>query len=175
MDASTNGIDEYRATTFGGQLRGDLLAQKWNGQVYGFKLSANGQQVNSTENYTFTDGLDLFGAPGGVLVNIDLSENSVKVAIPDDATLGMNAFDIFPWRAPAVGGGQFIIGGEEFNPANTTVTIGGQTATLTSVSSNRIQGIFPTLTPDPIDGLVDLVVQSGGQFSTIANAFLPLV
>lgn len=175
MNASTDGIDEYRATTFGGQLRGDLFAQNWNGQVYGFKLSADGQQVVNTENYNFANGLDLLAAPGGAFVSIDLSQNSVKVAIPDDATPGMNAFDIFPWRAPAVGGSQFIIGGEEFNPANTTVTIGGQTATLTSVSSNRIQGIFPSLTPDPIDGLVDLVVQSGGQFSTISNAFLPLV
>uniref|UniRef100_A0ACD5GRJ5 Uncharacterized protein n=1 Tax=Desertifilum tharense IPPAS B-1220 TaxID=1781255 RepID=A0ACD5GRJ5_9CYAN len=30
MQASTNGIVEYRATTFNNQLRGNLLAQKWN-------------------------------------------------------------------------------------------------------------------------------------------------
>jgi hypothetical protein len=87
----------------------------------------------------------------------------------------MTAFDIFPWRAPATGGGTFVIGGEDFDPTNTTVTIGGQIATLTSVGSTRISGIFPTLTPDPLDGFVDLVVQSGGQASIISNAFLPLV
>jgi hypothetical protein len=110
-----------------------------------------------------------------LIVNIDLSEDVVKVAIPNDISVtGMAAFDIFPWRAPAIGGGKFIIGGQDFDPGNTQVTIGGVAATLTSVGSTRIQGIFPSLNPDPLDGFVDLVIQSNGKTSNITNAFLPL-
>ena len=87
----------------------------------------------------------------------------------------MTALDIFPWRAPAIGGSSFVIGGLNFgNLANTTVTIGGQVATLISVSANRITGIFPSLSVPIGNDLVDLVVQSAGQTSVITDAFLPL-
>ena len=176
--ASTNGVTEYRATTFGGQLRGDLLAQKWNGSIYNFSLSPDGQAVTQTEILNgISDGLDILTGPGGAVVGIDFSDNSITVALPNDTAVGtaVAAYDIFPWRAPAIGGSDFVIGGLNFGTlGNTSVTIGGQIATLTSVSATRIRGVFPSLSVPVGSDLVDLVVQSGGQTSVITDAFLPL-
>jgi hypothetical protein len=177
--ASTNGIVEYRATTFGGQLRGDLLGQKWNGLIYNFFFSPNGQSVTKTEELNgIADGLDILTEPGGAIVGIDFIDNSVTVALLNDVSIGtaVTALDIFPWRAPAIGGSSFVIGGLNFgNLANTTVTIGGQVATLTSVSANRITGIFPSLSVPIGNDLVDLVVQSAVQTCVSTDAFLPLL
>jgi len=81
------------------------------------------------------------------------------------------AYDIFPWRAPAVGGGSFVIGGLNFgNLSNTPVTIGGQTATLTAVSPTRIKGVIPNK-PVGASGLVDIVIASAGKTSVIPEGF----
>ena len=42
LQSSTNGIDEYRAQTFNGQLRGQLVAQRFNNQVFFFQLTEDG-------------------------------------------------------------------------------------------------------------------------------------
>jgi len=85
------------------------------------------------------------------------------------------AYDILEWRAPASGNGEFVIGGTNFSGllSDTNVTIGSEAATVTSVSSNRIFGTLPTFT-DSDDSLLDIVVQSNGQTSTITDAFQPL-
>jgi Domain of unknown function (DUF4347)/Malectin domain/Glucose / Sorbosone dehydrogenase/IPT/TIG domain len=171
--ASTNGITEYRATTFGGQLRGDLLAQKWNGSIYNFSLSLDGQSVTKTEILSgISDGLDIVTGPGGAILGIDFSDNSITVALPNDPTAsGTVAYDIFPWRAPAAGGGSFTIGGVNFGTlTDTTVTIGSQTAILTSVSPTRIKGTFPAHSTGA-SGLLDVVIASAGKISTVPQAF----
>jgi glucose/arabinose dehydrogenase len=174
--ASTNGLTEYRATAFGGGLRGNLLAQDWNDSLYSFTLSADGTQVIKQETFNFTSGLDVLTGPGGAIVGIDLIDNSIDVALPNDlaVTTNLAAYDIFPWRAPVIGGQKFVIGGANFTDLiNTTVTIGSQTATLTRVSANRIEGIFPSFSPTN-DNLLDIVITSGNQTSTIIDAFHPL-
>ncbi|MUG96098.1 hypothetical protein F7734_28655 [Scytonema sp. UIC 10036] len=176
MSASTNGIVEYRATTFNNQLRGDLFAQQWNKQLYNFSLSSDGRQVQKVDSLTgVTDGLDIEVGPGGVIFGMDFAEDAITVATPNDSSIvGMKAFDIDRWRATATGGGQFIIGGVNFGSlADTTVTIGGQAATLTSVSTKRIMGILPSFS-SPSNDLLDIEVYSNGQQSVIPDAFLAL-
>ena len=174
--ASTNGLDEYRATTFENQLRGNLLAQQWNSKLHSYKLTSDGQSVVQQEALTgITDGLDVLTGPGGAILGIDLSENSITVAIPDDVTAKeATAYDIFPWRAPAIGGQEFVIGGVGFGDINdTTVLIGEQPAEITYVSDTRIKGILPE--QDLNDSLLDISVESAGVVSIISEAFLPLV
>ena len=191
--SSTNGVAEYRSNTFGGQLRGNLLAQRWNGVLYNVELSEDGSEAlnvnplkteaGSDENVA--DGLDVLTGPGGAIVSIDHSSKAIYVSQPvDDLVTNMVAYEISNWRAPATGGGQFTIGGINFDSlANTNVTIGGKTATITSVTEKRIVGNFPTFTlDDPVigsteytdDKLLDITVISGTETSVITNAFQPL-
>jgi len=175
--SSTNGISEYRATTFLGEMQGNLLAQKWNGTLYNAALAADGSFESLETIINVPTALDVLHGPGGAILGIDFTDNQITVSLPDDlaAVFDMTAYDIFPWRSPAVGGATFTIGGANFDPdlANTTVTIGGQTAMLTSVSANRIQGIIPEQTA-PTGGLLDVVVTNDGATSTIPDAFVYL-
>ncbi len=45
--SSSDGIDEYRATTFNSQMRGNSLVQHWKGSLYRGVLSADGQSLQS--------------------------------------------------------------------------------------------------------------------------------
>jgi len=44
---STNGLTEYTASSFGGQLKGDLLAAGWDNKVYRLDLNSTGTTVQS--------------------------------------------------------------------------------------------------------------------------------
>jgi hypothetical protein len=47
INSSTNGITEYTASNFGGNMQGDLLAAAFNGNVYRFELNAAGDGVTA--------------------------------------------------------------------------------------------------------------------------------
>jgi N-acetylneuraminic acid mutarotase/glucose/arabinose dehydrogenase len=171
--SSTNGIEEYRATAFNNQLRGNLLAQKWDGQLYSAKLSANGRTIQTLDAISGApSALDIIASPGGVLLGIDYTNNMIEIARPNDSSAPPTiAYDIFPWRARADGTATFVIGGKGLgNLSNTTVTIGGTQANLTSVSATRIRGVIPAKS-NPTAQLLDVVVQTNSQVSTISKAF----
>jgi len=170
--SSSDGIDEYRATTFNSRMRGDLLVQKFNGVLYHAVLSADGLSIPSVTTLATTGGLGMVAGPGGAILSFDHNNNKFVLLQPiDSAATTMIAYDIFPWRARADGTSTFTIGGVQFGTlADTSVTIGGLPATVTSVSSNRIKGIFPA-NGSPSPQLLDVVVQSSGKTSVIPQAF----
>ncbi len=174
LPSSKDGIDEYRANTFGGSLRGSLLVQEWNGFLSALKLSADGRSVESfSERVWGTQrGLDVVCGPGGAIVVVDYSGGQVNVSLPEDKNVStMTAYDVFPWRAPASGGFQFVIGGKGFGTlSDTTVRFGALKAELTSVTPRRIKGVIPTCAT-PNAGFLPLQVQSAGATSVIPYAF----
>lgn len=217
FDRPVQGIVEYRSTAFGGQLRGNLLTQVFNGPLQMVTLSEDGTTTTNnslleveivddvsgetiktspfyTKKYISEDnrneyldkGLDVLTGPGGAIIGLNESDSRVAVVVPDDGGVStMVAYDISDWRSPATGGGQFTIGGVNFSGslADTTVSIGGKAATITSVTEKRIVGVFPSFgAADPIitsaefteDNLLDITVASAGEMSTISDAFQPL-
>ena len=170
--SSSDGIDEYRATTFNSEMRGNLLVSHWKGVLYRVVLASDGQSVQSVNNLANTLGLTSLAGPGGVILSMDYSNNKIVLIRPvDSAATSMVAYDIFPWRGRADGTVLFVIGGAGFGTlSGTTVTIGGTQATLTSVSATRIKGLIPA-NGAPSTQLLDVVVQSSGKTSTISQAF----
>ncbi|HIK59973.1 MAG TPA: choice-of-anchor D domain-containing protein [Planctomycetes bacterium] len=176
LASSVDGVEEYRATTFGGQIRGWLVVQQWDvGQIL-VELGEEGQSVESTQWISpATDGLNLAVGPGGTIVAVDFSNDRLRFLRPNDAAVGgLTAYDISPWRAPAGGGTPFVIGGVGFVSGQATVTIGGVPAVVTSVTSQRITGLIPALPVNNVDALYDVVVKDGVSTSVIADAFLSL-
>jgi hypothetical protein len=114
--------------------------------------------------------------PGGVLIGADFSGGKLVIAKPNDAAAsGVTVYDIFPWRAPISGGKSFVIGGSGFGTlADTTVTIDGVQATLTSVTPTRIRGVIPPRASVPAD-LVSVVVSVGAESRLLPSAlrYLP--
>ncbi len=47
--SSTNGIAEYTASNFGGEMRGDLITAGWDGYVNRWHLNASGTAIESSE------------------------------------------------------------------------------------------------------------------------------
>jgi N-acetylneuraminic acid mutarotase len=170
--SSSDGIDEYRATTFNSAMRGNLLLQHWNSVLYRGVLSPDGRSLQSLTTIANALGLSVVTGPGGAIISPDYSNNRLLVMKPLDAGApAMVAYDIFPWRARADGSAPFTIGGAGFGGlAGTTVTVGGVAANLTSVSPARITGFIPA-NSSPSPQLLDVVVQSAGSTSTIPQAF----
>ena len=177
VPASSNGMLEYRAETFNGAMRDELLVQRWNFETFRFQMSPDKQTVDATLTLpTDLASLDILTGPGGVIFGIDYSDNKVIIATPVDlGAIGLTVYDIHPWRAPAAGGSEFIIGGQGFGSLiDTQVTIGGLATTLTSVSATRIKGIIPeNLTPT--GQLLDVVVTVNNVSKVLDSAFLYLV
>jgi N-acetylneuraminic acid mutarotase len=157
-------------------MRGNLLVQKLGGVLYRAQLNVAGTAVTSTQTLANPVGLDVVTGPGGAILTIDYDGGLIKVLRPNDAGApSVVAYDIFPWRGRPDGTTPFVIGGAGFGTAaNTSVTIGGLAATLTSVSPTRIKGLIPPQA-NPTSDLVDVVVQSAGQSSTITRGFRYLV
>jgi len=175
VQSSTDGIDEYRATAFNSRMRGDLIVQHWQHALSYAVLSSDGLSIPSVNTLSSSVvGLTSITGPGGAILSMDYSNNQVVVIKPIDAGVGagaMAAYDIFPWRGRADGTVPFVIGGTGFGTmSGTTVTIGGVSAKLTSVSATRIRGVIPANSA-PTAQLLDVVVQSAGKTSTITQAF----
>ena len=185
--AHIHGVTEYRSTTFSEQLRGDLLTIELDangGTVMNVELTADGREVenmvglkteaNGGEN--LTQGLDVVTGFGGSIIGINyFGDVTAAIPVTDNITTA-TAYEIDEWRAPASGGGTFTIGGVNFSElGDTTVTIGNETAEIISVSDKRIFGTLPAFGAEYTDdGLLDITVNSGGEVSTITDAFQPL-
>jgi glucose/arabinose dehydrogenase len=173
--SSTNGLEEYRATAFGGQLRGNLLVMRLLSGMRFFELTQDGRSVVDPIPPLVpgsNDGLDLAVAPSGAIVVCDYFQNEVRVQVPDDiAAIGLAPYDVFPARGPNVNGVRFELGGSGFGPAATTsVLFNGVSAVLTSVTPKRIRGIVPAQ-PVGFTGPVDVNVNSAAQRVTMTSAY----
>ncbi|HKX45073.1 MAG TPA: hypothetical protein VJP77_00010, partial [Planctomycetota bacterium] len=133
LPSSTNGLAEYRSAVFGGQLRGDLVVQKWANTARRIDLSPDGRKVLSVQPIgPWTGGLSLEFGSGGALLVTDYGNKRTKVLVPNDVTPpALRVLDVTPWRGLAAGGQRFVLAGVGFGTlANTTVTFGGLPASL---------------------------------------------
>jgi glucose/arabinose dehydrogenase len=173
IPSSSNGLVEYRSSTFGNAMRGDLLALRFTTQATRIELTDDKRGVEKTSVLApWLGGLNLLTGPGGALLSVDYYGGYVKTFLPDDVGAGgLTVYDIQPWRAPASGGQPFVIGGMGFGSlANTSVTIGGVPAALTSVSATRITGLLPA-SPAGATELLDVVVSIGSSSQNLPAAF----
>ena len=176
LPSSTNGIEEYRAMTFGGQLRGDLFVMELGVGIKRHRLQPDGRRTLQPNGTLFTNvinaGLDIAMVPGGAIATVDYYSGQVRIQAPDDvAAVGLSPYDVFPARGPNVAGVPFEIGGRGFGTLGaTSVSFQGVPATVTAVTPQRIRGIVPAQAPGCV-GTVDITVMSAGQQATLAAAY----
>ncbi|HTE05558.1 MAG TPA: IPT/TIG domain-containing protein, partial [Planctomycetota bacterium] len=85
FSSGTGGLCEYRADTFLGQMRGNLLVQKWNSTTRRVVLSTDGRSVVSSQTFgPNMSPLDIEIGPGGVLLAPDYTTDELHVALPAD-------------------------------------------------------------------------------------------
>lgn len=173
MPPSTDGIDEFRSDVFEGQLRGQMILQRYIDKMRRATLRSDGRLV--VAGFVInpsTLGLGCLVGPNGALISFVFEESKVKVLVPDDLSdLELVINDVFPWRAPATGGTPFVLRGRGFGTlANTSVTIGGVPATLTAVTWDRVDGLTPVV-GSPTTALQDIAVTVGSDSDTLPQAF----
>src|SRR5262245_11037283 len=173
LPPSSDGLDEYRANTFQGQMRGDLVIQEYQNRLRRVRMRPDGR---GTQGHFLIEpntlGLGCVTGPGGAIISLDYNHSEVEILEPNDLTSAeLVVHDIFPWRAPASGGTPFVIAGRGFGTRGTTsVEIGGTEADLTDVSWGRIRGLIPART-DPSTTMLDVVVSVHKDSSTLPAAF----
>ena len=175
LPSSLNGIEEYRASTFRGALRGALLAQKWNGATYAIRLDNNGALAAAPAVLPVDlQSLDIVAGPGGALIGVDFTDDRLVLARPVEREAdGIAVLDVYPWRAVRSGGAPFVIAGRGFRADdidNTRVSFGGHAAVITEVSATRIRGIVPPHATAG-GGPVDLTVETPNGSAVLDAAF----
>jgi hypothetical protein len=171
LDASSSGLTQYRSMALGSKAYNSLFIQKYKGSTR-YVIPSDDMEsiigaVQDVPGMGLTEALDIFHAPGGVLLTAAYQFDHTDVSFPVDKTTGATAYDITPWRTPAAGGNKFVIGGKGFGDS-ATVTINGISCTVTSVTAKRIYGVFPAMPASPT--LLDVVVSTNGIASTIPKA-----
>lgn len=121
FEASTNGLIEYTANTFEGQMKGDLLASKYavggNGKLYRISLDATGTEVLGVSELAQHSALSIAMNPFGSLIISRVQQPNIAVLQPDDEAYEGPApriTAVLPNRGPVAGANQVAITGHYF-------------------------------------------------------------
>jgi len=170
VPASTDGIIEFVTDHFDGQLRGNLIASKYQDGLLRVILTPDGtsviQQSDPALPLVGDDGLDVAQAPDGTLVDARVGSNAIYYHKPvEPPTTDMVVKGVFPTRGSQVGNSTLDIYGINFS-GTPIVSVGGSNCPVTSVSSTKIECTLPGGT-----GTVDIVVTLGPETSTFNNGY----
>lgn len=119
FEASTNGLVEYTANTFEGQMKGDLLASKYavsgNGKLYRISLDATGTEIiGEVSELAQYSGLSIAMNPFGSLIMPRVQQPNIAVLVPDEEEYGdevPRVTAVTPNRGPKTGGNQVAVTG----------------------------------------------------------------
>lgn len=144
FEASTNGIIEYTANSFEGQLKGDLLASKYavggSGKLYRISLDATGMAViGDVEELAKYSALSIAMNPFGNLIMPRVQQPNIAVLEPDEGKYEgpePQIIAVFPNRGPMAGGNQVSITGR-FLDKGAKVTFGEIPAEVSRASSKN--------------------------------------
>lgn len=168
FSSSTNGIMEYTANTFGGQLRKHLFTAKLSGNIYAIQLSADGKSVLSNKVLLTQAGLDLVEGRDGTIIISDNQNDMIVYYKSDEPTpTTPTALSVFPVRGPLTGNRTITITGVHFS-SSTSVKLGGKDCPIKSVSTKEITCTVPAGTTA---GAVDVVVTTGGASTTLNTGY----
>lgn len=133
FEASTNGVIEYTANTFEGQMKGDLLISKYavmgRGKLFRVQLDATKKAVKgSVEELRDFSGLSLVMNPFGAIVMPRVQQPNIAVLTPDEEEVPGNEprmIAVSPNRGPRKGGNPVIITGKNLTP-DTKIRLGNK-------------------------------------------------
>jgi glucose/arabinose dehydrogenase len=174
--ASTDGLAEFQSDHFDKQLRGNLIAAKYQGSLYRIVLTPDGSGVIPQSNPMIeltsdVDALDVVQGPDGTLFSSSLDRNAIYYHKPiEQATSQLKVYSVYPRRGGQSGGNTLQIYGTNFNNISTnpiSILIGGRTCPATTFTSKFMECTMPGGT-----GTVDItVIGSDGQSYTFEHGY----
>lgn len=175
--SSTDGIIEYQADHFDGQLRGNLLVCQYKGSLYRIILTPDGlgvvpesnppiPLVGKTGQQVGKSGLAVTQAPNGNLIEVRLDSNALYYNKPNEApTTVLQVKAVFPRRGGQAGGNTQSIYGVNFG-SQPSVEVGGKRCPVVSASALKI-----TCTLPGGSGTVDVLVSSSAGSYTFKEGY----
>jgi IPT/TIG domain len=173
MKASTDGIVEYHADHFDGQLRGNLITSKYTDGLSRVVLTDDGLNVvpESLQALPLVGdwGLDVTQAPNGNLIEVRLPSNALYYHKPvEDITSQLRIVSVFPSRGSNAGGSILYVYGVNLNiGSNFIITIGD--------SNCLVQTLTDTLAtcsvPGGANGRVDVTASSDAGSYTFKKGY----
>lgn len=185
LPASSNGLAEYTAAPFSGQMAGDLLYVSWvDGTLHRVRLTPDGLGV--AEDLTLASGfvnpLDVAVGPDGTIYVAEWGGHRISYLTPDLTAAPPVSLSAVAPNAGSIGGGTAVtISGQGFTTsADTTVTIGGAAATSVVVHNDTT---ITAVTPAGLAGAADVTVvnsrgtatRAGGYFFSEGGGTMPPV
>jgi IPT/TIG domain len=149
MKSSSDGIIEYQADHFDGQLRGNLIASKYTDGLFRVVLTTNGLSVvpQSVQAIPLVGdwGLSVTQAPNGNLLEVRLPSNSIYHHKPvEEPSTELKVASVFPTRGSNTGGTSlFIYGSNLDSGTGLVVKVGGKKCALISVTLTMIECTLP--------------------------------
>jgi IPT/TIG domain len=170
MSSSTDGIIEYQADHFDGQLRGNLIAAKYGGGLKRVILTSDGLGVIPESDPALPvvgdGGLSVTQAPDGTLIEVRYPQNTVFYNKPSEATTtALKVNSVFPRRGGLAGGTKLSVYGVNFS-ANSTVKVGSSNCPVVSTTATKIVCTLPGGS-----GTVDIVVTGSAGTYTFKKGY----
>ncbi|CAN8071727.1 unnamed protein product [Agarophyton chilense] len=167
MSSSTNGIIEYRANSFQGALKENMLMSKVafgaEGLVWRVEMTPNGHALTS-QPYQFFDqsGVSLVQGLYGELVMPQLKKYRILALQPDEPSpSSVSIISINPSRGPKSGGTEVFITGHFLNAHDLVIRFGGAPCTnIVDIKYQHVRCVTP-----PGNGKVPVIASAGGASS----------
>lgn len=153
LESSTNGVVEYTANVFGGQLKGDLMLSKFStdqspGKVFRIQLDGQGNLKENPETLWEASGVSIEMSPWGDLFMPRVYRNKIVVIRPDALRTNLQTFiSVMPPRGSAKGGNNVRITGYNIGENPMALFNGKPCTNVTRESSSGFFCIVPRGTP----------------------------
>lgn len=127
FESSTDGVVEYTADSFGGQLKGDLLCSKYStqdspGKVFRVQLDSNGDLEAGPDELWPSSGLSIAMSPWGHILMPRVYKAEIMVLTPNYQVGILPIFTaVMPFRGPKAGRNVVIVTGENFGAGPTAL------------------------------------------------------
>eukprot|EP00737_Agarophyton_chilense_P002020 gb/GEZJ01002285.1/.p1 GENE.gb/GEZJ01002285.1/~~gb/GEZJ01002285.1/.p1 ORF type:complete len:884 (-),score=118.94 gb/GEZJ01002285.1/:373-3024(-) len=164
FESSTNGVMEYTANSFKGQLKGNLLCSKYTtesspGKVFRVQLDVNGNLRKGPDELWLSSGLSIEMSPYGQILMPRVYKKEVIVLSPDVDSGVLPIFTaVLPFRGPSKGGNEVIVTGE--NLAEGAIAVfGDKKCTSVSPVSNDKRSFKCKVPPGNPGGRVSVSLQ----------------
>ncbi len=173
LPASSDGLAEYTAATFGGQMQGNLLYAAWvDSELHRVQLSPDGQSVvaDTTLATGLTNALDVAVDGDGTIYVAEYGGNRITFFKPDESVVtGITVTSVSPAAGPVAGGQSVTVTGSNFTTAaDTTVDIGGTPLTdIVVESSTTLKGTTSANT----SGAKNVTVTNSIGTATLVNGY----
>jgi Glucose / Sorbosone dehydrogenase/IPT/TIG domain len=165
LRSSTDGITEYDANYFNGEMRHNLIVSKYKDGLFRIVLSTDGSSVVTTSipaiALTGDGGLAVTMAPNGNLLEARFETGAIYVHRPiEPMSSETKIYTVFPRRGGLAGGTTIKIYGTNFVPSKMVVYI-GTSLCMNPIVTDQNTVIRCTIPPSITLGRKDVMVENG--------------